>query len=108
MTPPLIILDHAQVLREIAAVYQSSLLGDEHGLARIDHDHAPKEQDGNEGTAGFQRILDVMVDPALQMCETAAEEKRRLRGGWDREVFGINCLTYLQVMSLDLEIEDSH
>jgi len=37
-----------------------------------------------------------MVDPAVQMCETAAEEKRRLRGRWDREVFGINCVTYLQ------------
>jgi hypothetical protein len=57
-----------------------SLLSNEHGLARIDHEHARKEQDGNEG---FQRILDVMVDPVLEMCKTAAEEKWRLRGGWD-------------------------
>ncbi|KAJ7293752.1 oligomeric Golgi complex subunit 6 [Mycena rebaudengoi] len=64
LSPPLAILDHAQVLREVMNVYESSLLGDE-GEA--------------EQTAGFQRILDITVDPA-----------------WDREVYVLNCLSYLQ------------
>jgi hypothetical protein len=76
------ILDHAQVLREILAVYESSLSGEE----------SPEERDG-----GFRRILDVMVNPAVETCGAAAEEKKRLRIGWDKEVFVLNCLTYLQV-----------
>ena len=64
------------------AVYESSLLGDE----------KPVERD-----AAFKRILDVMVDPAVEMCSAASDEKRRLRPQWDKHVFVLNCLTYLQV-----------
>ncbi|KAJ7630510.1 oligomeric Golgi complex subunit 6 [Roridomyces roridus] len=81
LTPPLAILDHAQILREIMNVYESSLLGDE----------GEEEQ-----TAGFQRILDVTVDPAVEMCTNNSEEKKRLRPRWDREVYVLNCLSYLQ------------
>ncbi|KAJ7770875.1 oligomeric Golgi complex subunit 6 [Mycena maculata] len=81
LTPPLAILDHAQILREVMNVYESSLLGDE-GEA--------------EQTAGFQRILDVTMDPAIEMCTNNSEEKKRLRPRWDREVYVLNCLSYLQ------------
>jgi hypothetical protein len=38
-----------------------------------------------------------MVDPAVTMCAAAAEEKARLRPRWDRAVFVVNCLDYLEV-----------
>ena len=82
VNPPLSILDHAQILREIMTVYESSLLGDE---------------DPAERNAGFKRILDVMVQPAIEMCSAASEEKQRLRVRWDKHVFVLNCLTYMQV-----------
>ncbi|KAI0373041.1 oligomeric complex COG6 [Pilatotrama ljubarskyi] len=81
VSPPLTILDHAQVLREMMVVYESSLLGDE------------KEE---ELQAGFRDILDKMVDPALEMTLTQAEEKKRQRPGWDKAVFVLNTLAYLQ------------
>ncbi|KIJ16652.1 hypothetical protein PAXINDRAFT_175933 [Paxillus involutus ATCC 200175] len=79
LSPPHFIIDHAQLLREITQVYDSSLLGD-----------------GTEASSGFRRILDVMVDPAVTMCAAAAEEKARLRPRWDRAVFVVNCLDYLE------------
>jgi hypothetical protein len=63
-------------------VYESSLQGDE---------------DPTERDAGFKRILDVMVDPAVEMCSAASEDKQKLRGRWDKHVFVLNCLAYLQV-----------
>lgn len=97
LTPPLVILDHAQILREIMTVYQSSLLGEDD----LDREGPPAEQAAGSQqearTAGFRRILDVMVDPAVEMCTAAGEEKKRVRRAWDRDVFVLNCLTYLQV-----------
>ncbi|KAF7367249.1 Conserved oligomeric Golgi complex subunit 6 [Mycena sanguinolenta] len=81
LAPPLAILDHAQILREVMNVYESSLLGDE----------GEEEQ-----TAGFRRILDVTVDPAVEFFTSNSEEKKRLRPRWDREVYVLNCLSYLQ------------
>ncbi|KZP29030.1 oligomeric complex COG6 [Athelia psychrophila] len=81
VNPPMSILDHAQILREIMAVYDSSLLGDESSAER---------------DAGFKRIADIMIDPAIEMCSAASEEKQRLRARWDKSVFVLNCLTYLQ------------
>lgn len=63
-------------------VYQSSLLGDEDEVERI---------------TGFQRVLDVMIDPAVEMCTSASEEKKRMRPRWDQAVYVLNCLSYLQV-----------
>ncbi|OCH93870.1 oligomeric complex COG6 [Obba rivulosa] len=80
VSPPLAILDHAQVLREIMAVYESSLLGDE---------------SAEEQTAGFRAILDRLVDPALEMVPAAAEAKQRQRPRWDGTVFVLNTLEYL-------------
>ncbi|CAK5280086.1 unnamed protein product [Mycena citricolor] len=80
LSAPLVILDHAQILREIMNVYESSLLGDE---------------DEAERAAGFRRILDVTVDPAIEFSTTVGEEKKRMRPRWDRDVYVLNCLTYL-------------
>ncbi|KAF9651463.1 oligomeric complex COG6 [Thelephora ganbajun] len=79
--PPLAIQDHGQVLREIVVVYESSLLEDE----------SPEQQ-----AAGAKQIIDSMVDPAVEMCLTASEEKRKLRQRWDYRVFVLNCLTYIK------------
>ena len=65
-------------------VYDSSLLGE-------------GSSDHSEASLGFRRILDIMVDPAVTMCAAAAEEKARLRPRWDRSVFVLNCLGYLEV-----------
>jgi hypothetical protein len=64
------------------AVYQSSLLG---------------EEDIDEQSAGFEKILDIMVDPAVEMCISTSEEKKRIRPRWDQAVYVLNCLCYLQV-----------
>jgi hypothetical protein len=64
------------------AVYQSSLLG---------------EEDIDEQSAGFEKILDIMVDPAVEMCISTSEEKKRMRPRWDQAVYVLNCLCYLQV-----------
>ncbi|KIP08762.1 hypothetical protein PHLGIDRAFT_68807 [Phlebiopsis gigantea 11061_1 CR5-6] len=80
LTPPFVILDHVQILREILLVYDSSL-GDEL------HDAAAE---------GCRAILDRMVDPAIEMCVVASEDKHKARPTWDREIFVINTMTYLQ------------
>ncbi len=63
-------------------VYQSSLIGNE----------ADEEE-----KAGFERIADVMIDPAVETCVKAGKEKQRLRPSWDQPIFVLNCLTHLQV-----------
>ncbi|KAF9267497.1 oligomeric complex COG6 [Marasmius fiardii PR-910] len=80
VTPPIPILEHAQILREVMSVYQSSLLGDE---------------DTEEQIAGFEKVLNIMVDPAIEMCTDAAEQKKIAKPGWDMQVFVLNCLSYL-------------
>ncbi|KAI0345229.1 oligomeric complex COG6 [Trametopsis cervina] len=100
VTPPLVILDHAQVLREILLVYESSL-GDD--LLSTDANQTPGKRDAaqvaqamEDAADGCRIILDKMVDPAVEMCVVASESKHRLSPTWDREVFVINVLTYLQ------------
>lgn len=102
LTPPFIILDHAQILREILVVYESSL-GDSSSLRAT---LSPKSVSSSSVTSaehqelaaeGCSAILDRMVDPAVEMCVLAADEKHRLRPSWDKEVFIINVLSYLQV-----------
>lgn len=82
VSPPLAVLDHAQVLREMMAVYESSLLGTE---------------TEEELLAGFRDILDKMVDPAIEMCLTIADDKKKLKPQWDKAIFLLNTLAYLQV-----------
>jgi len=63
-------------------VYESSLTEGE----------TPEQQ-----ASGAKGIMDSMVDPAIQMCLTASEEKHRLRPKWDYRVFVLNCLTHVKV-----------
>ncbi len=84
LTPPIAILDHALILKEIMAVFQSSILGDEAESELI---------------SGFERVLDIAIDPAIEMCINAAEEKARAVQRWDMPVFVLNCLSYLLVKS---------
>ena len=82
LAAPLALRDSCQVLREIMSVYESSVLGDEN----------PEEQ-----RRGFKQILDAAVDPALEMCRRMADMNNKDATGWNRSVFLINCLDYLQV-----------
>ena len=82
VVPPLVIQDHGQVLREIMAVYESS----------ISEDETPEQQ-----ASGAKQIMDSMIDPAIEMCLTVSEEKHRSRQKWDYRVFVLNCLTYIKV-----------
>ncbi|KAJ2912469.1 hypothetical protein MD484_g7951, partial [Candolleomyces efflorescens] len=108
LTPPLFILDHAQVLREVMNVYQSSVLEDEHEVAVGAGDQDQLEGDNqneNEKREGqgvgvappFSKILDLAVDPILESAVMRSEEKRKLRPRWDARVYVLNCLTYVQV-----------
>ena len=78
----MVVLDHVQVLKEIMSVYQSSLAGED------------SEEDQKEG---FRRVLDIMIDPAVEMCVSAADRKDKQIARWDKPIFVLNCLTYLQV-----------
>lgn len=113
LAPPNFVMDHAQVLREIMLVYDSSLLdegtdpspvrgaeevNDENGGdGGDDVDTANNgNDDGPNAAKGFSRILDIMIDPAIAMCAAASEEKARIRPQWDSAVFVLNCLCYLK------------
>jgi hypothetical protein len=66
-------------LREIIQVYDSSLVD-------------PEDRD----TGGaFSQLLEKAVDPAVEMCERMAE-LRKGATDWDKDIFLINCLGYLQ------------
>ncbi|KAI0029221.1 oligomeric complex COG6 [Vararia minispora EC-137] len=82
LTPPQALLNHVQVLRSVLSL------------------HASDSSDETDSAIGeIQRILDIMIDPALQMVVSAAEEKeekeRRKGRTWDRKVFVLNGLTYI-------------
>ncbi|EJD05807.1 oligomeric complex COG6 [Fomitiporia mediterranea MF3/22] len=80
--PPISLLDHTQVLRELMNVYKSSLMGDE----------SPDEL-----REGFKGILDVMVDAAVNMCLSVSDARKEGKGRveWDGDVFVLNCLAHL-------------
>ncbi|KAH7871193.1 oligomeric Golgi complex subunit 6 [Lentinula edodes] len=96
LTPPIPILDHVQILREIMAVYQS-YLGDDELDDGDDEDNLIGDHNKSHaaGNTGFLKIGDVMVQPALDMCLDAGETKKRQRPEWDKDVFVLNCLSYL-------------
>ncbi|WOO80503.1 Conserved oligomeric Golgi complex subunit 6 [Vanrija pseudolonga] len=81
LSPPLALRDASQVLREIIAVYDTSLVDD-------------AEREGD-----FAKLLNAAVDPAVEMCERMADLRKQSSpssGAWDRDVFLVNCLEYLQ------------
>jgi len=53
--------------------------------------------DESEPQAGFSHVLDIMIDPVVEVCAAASEKKRALRPRWDQAVFMLNCLSYLLV-----------
>lgn len=95
LTPPFVILDHVQILREILLVYDSSL-GDEVSLRSGSRSNLTDDELHDAAAEGCRAILDRMVDPAIEMCVVASEDKHKARPTWDREIFVINAMTYLQ------------
>ncbi|KAK8861721.1 hypothetical protein IAR55_002544 [Kwoniella newhampshirensis] len=80
LTPPLALRDAAQILRELLAVYSTSLV-----------DPAERESD-----ADLAKLLEKAVNPCVEMCERMAEMRKGTGGEWDRDVFMVNCLGYLE------------
>lgn len=81
MQPPISLLDHTQVLREIMNVYKASDMGDE----------------SDDMHKGFQKVLDLMVDAAVNMCLTVSDARQSRKPGWDGDVFVVNCLSHIKV-----------
>jgi conserved oligomeric Golgi complex subunit 6 len=103
--PPLFIIEHCQILKEIMAVYHSTLQEEEEDPV------AESTSSPGSGSGGFDfnRVLDVMIDPAIEVIELTGQEKARVRnlsvgksGGlaWDKWVFWVNGVGYLQVRVL--------
>ncbi|KAG8983873.1 Golgi transport complex subunit 6, partial [Tulasnella sp. 427] len=92
LSPPLALRDSSQVLREIMAVYDSSLLGDE---------------DPTEREAAFAQILEAAVDPAMEMCKRMSELKDGM-SSWDKAIFLVNCTTYMQNMLQTYSFTSAH
>src|SRR5579863_432166 len=99
LTPPQVLLTHAQDLRAILSLH----------AAEVD-DGGDGEASGMDDISTIERALDALVDPAVKMCVAAADEKDAARqrhatpasttaeaatATWDRPVFVLNCLTYL-------------
>lgn len=79
LTPPLALRDACQILREIIQVYDSSLVD-------------PADRSDSEA---FSQLLGKAVDPSVEMCERMAD-LRKGATDWDKDIFLINCLGYLQ------------
>jgi hypothetical protein len=79
LTPPLALRDACQILREIIQVYDSSLV----------------DQADRSDSATFSQLLGKAVDPSVEMCERMAD-LRKGATNWDKDIFLINCLGYLQ------------
>ncbi|KAM0789745.1 hypothetical protein ACM66B_006600 [Microbotryomycetes sp. NB124-2] len=77
LSPPAQLRESLSTLREIMAVYSSSLL-DDANLVTF-----------GQREAEFKDVLDAALDPALDMCNKMAELRPSL---WDRAVFKINCI----------------
>jgi hypothetical protein len=77
------------VLREIMQVYDSSLLDDETPEKRIE---------------GFKEVLEEAIKPMLDMCSLMGNLIKPSAGNetnaWDRAIFMINCLVYIEVGAL--------
>ena len=81
LSPPLALRDSTQILREIISVYDRSL---------VDASDRVNDED-------FAKMLEKAVDPAVEMCEKMADMRKGSGGDWERDIFLINCLGYLQV-----------
>ncbi|KAF5323969.1 hypothetical protein D9611_008423 [Ephemerocybe angulata] len=99
LTPPLYILDHAQVLKEVMSVYQSSVLDEEQERLMSLPSDADRAKAGEKKKPGlgsdFGKVLDVAIDPVVESVIKGGEEKGKLRPRWDASVWIVNCLTYI-------------
>ena len=77
-------------------MYESSI-GDETSFRNSSSGKTDVIDQNELAAEGCRDILDRMVDPAIEMCVVSSEGKQRLRPTWDREVFIINAMSYLQV-----------
>ncbi|ORY21431.1 putative intra-golgi transport-related protein [Naematelia encephala] len=80
LTPPLALRDSTQILRELIGVYDTSLVD-------------PEERAND---ASFKLLCEKAVEPAVEMCEKMADMRKNNGGEWERDIFLINCLSYLQ------------
>ncbi|WWC66611.1 uncharacterized protein I206_100514 [Kwoniella pini CBS 10737] len=81
LSPPLALRDFCLILRELLSVYSTSLVD-------------PSEREADSDLA---KLLDKSVDPCIEMCERMAEMRRSSVGGeWEKDLFMVNCLGYLQ------------
>ena len=78
LSAPLMLRDALSTLREILDVHNASLLDE------------LEQPDANE----IDEVLSKGLDPALAMCERMGELRP---GQWDRDVFAVNCLSFVQV-----------
>lgn len=84
-----------------------SLSEETDGTATNTNTSADDDADVDDAVVGCRAILDRMVDPAIELCVLAAEQKHRVRPSWDREVFVINAMTYLQVSPINFQSQTS-
>jgi hypothetical protein len=92
LAAPITLREASMVLREIMQVYDSALLENESAEQRAE---------------GFKEVLDGNVQPMIEMCTTMGSLMKPDKGQeamvWDRAIFMINCLLYLEVgVPLDL------
>jgi hypothetical protein len=83
LTAPPQLRDALGTLREIMAVYNSSLLDIGDPVTGTPQVGAFEQRE-----ADFKRVLDAALDPALDMCEQMGAMRQN---AWDRNVFGVNC-----------------
>ncbi|CDZ97324.1 casein kinase i [Phaffia rhodozyma] len=97
LSPPPALRNATQVLREIMSVYESNLLD-----VLPEQSSLSKENGVDEDETDFERILDAAVDPPLEMCKRMADRRTPAPGQtdrdveWDKAVFLINCVGYLE------------
>ncbi|CCA71103.1 hypothetical protein PIIN_05038 [Serendipita indica DSM 11827] len=98
LAPPMALRESCMILREIMQVYDSSLIEDE----------TPQQRQ-----EGFRDVLDSMVKPMLDMCTTMSNlmKKPAAKGpdmsAWDRAVFMINCLVYIESVLQPFEFTEN-
>lgn len=79
LTAPTPLRDALSTLRELMAVYTSSLLLD---------DSLSSAPSVSQSSLEFAPVLSAALDPALEMC---AKMREMRQSEWDRAVFGVNC-----------------
>ena len=77
LSPPLLLRDSLSTLREIMAVY------------------AEASSDAPAAEGAFDDVLERSLGPALEMCSRMGELRPAT---WDRSIFAINCIAFVQAV----------